>query len=81
MRPRLDQPPVLEGQNPIGAADRGKSVSDHEHGAAPEQAVERRLDQLLGFRVQRRSRLVEDEERRIAENGPRDSHPLTLPSR
>ena len=45
VRPRLDQPSIFQGQDPVSTADRRKSVRDYEHGSTFEQTVECRLDQ------------------------------------
>ena len=42
------------------------------------QAVECLLDQTLGLGVERARGLVEDEDRRVAQNRPRDRDPLLL---
>ena len=42
---------------------------------------ERRLDQALGLGVERRGRLVEDQDRRILEDRARDRDPLPLAAR
>ena len=45
------------------------------------ESVERLLDEPLGLRVERARRLVEDEDRRVAQDRPRDRHPLLLAAR
>ena len=46
-----------------------------------ETDVERRLDFLLGVGVERRGRLVEDQDRRRLEDGAGDRHALLLAAR
>src|SRR5438132_2778692 len=74
----LDDPPRLEHENPRGVADGGEAMGDHEGGAAPHHLVERELDEPLGRRVEGTGRLVENEDRRILEQRPRDRQALAL---
>ena len=39
------------------------------------------LDQHLGFRIEGGGRLVQDQDRRVTENCPRNRNPLPLPTR
>jgi hypothetical protein len=54
---------------------------DHDRGAAAHQRVERGLDLALRFGIERRGRLVEDQQRRVLEERARDGDPLALPAR
>ena len=47
-------------------------------GAAPHQIVERRLDGALAFGVQRAGRFVEQQDRRILQDGAGYGEPLAL---
>ncbi len=56
-------------------------MGDHECRAIFHQALQRRLDDALGFRIEGRGRLVENQDRRIFEQGASDRDALTLPTR
>ena len=53
-------------------------MGDGDHGAAAHQPVKRLADRLLGFAVERRGRLVEQQDRRILQEGARDGDALPL---
>ena len=53
-------------------------MGDHERRAADHQPVERVEDDRFGLRVDRRGRLVEDQDRRVLEERARDRDPLPL---
>lgn len=69
---------VLQDHDPVGRADGGQPVGDDEQGAAGRERGQRVLDQRLGVRVGVRGRLVEDEDRRVGEQRPRDGQALGL---
>jgi hypothetical protein len=78
MPPALDHPPALEHQDLVGVAHRGEAVGDDEaRGAARAQA---RLDARFRRGVEGARRLVEDEDRGIAHQRPRDLESLALPA-
>ena len=77
MVPRRAQAPVLEVEDPIGEPDRREAIRHHdERGAelAPERAEDLRLDRG----VDRRCRVVQDQEPRPADERPRQRHALPL---
>src|SRR5207237_7211376 len=53
-------------------------VGDRNRRASLREAVERLLDEPLRLGVERARRLVEDEDRRVAQDRPRDRDPLLL---
>src|SRR5215831_17873751 len=63
-RADLDDLAVLKDDDPVGALDGGKPVSDEQDGSLSCQLRERFLDQLLGFAVHRGHRFVEQQDRR-----------------
>ncbi len=81
MRPPLDDPPVVEHDDQVGAADRGQPVRDDERGSSGEQQAKPVLDAPLGSDVDRRGRLVEDEDPRIGEQRSRERDELPLAER
>src|SRR2546427_81715 len=81
VRALLDQPSLVEHEDAVGAHDTRETVGEDEGGAASHETIERRLDQRLALRVDRRERLVEHEDRRVAQERARDGDPLALATR
>ena len=81
VRAQFDQTAALQHRNPIGAFDCRQAVGNDDGGAVLHQRLERGLDCALRFRIQRRSRLVENQYRRVLEDGPCDRDALPLPTR
>ena len=81
MRARFDHPAVLQHDDPVGVADRGQPVRDHEAGAPLEQPRERRLDQPLGVAVDACGRFIEDQDLGIGDQGAGEADQLPLPER
>ncbi len=59
----------------------GQPVGDHQRGTSFGNKVERGLDFLLGRRVERRRRLVENEDRWSFQDRPRNRHTLLFATR
>ena len=59
-------------------SDRRQPMGDDERGAALHQPVERRLHQRLALRVERGGRLVEQQDRRVLQDGAGDGEALAL---
>ena len=78
MRPDLDDPPGIEDDQAVGAAERRQAVGDGDRGPAGDEPIDRRLDRHLRLRIDRRGRLVEDQDRRIDQEGPGDRNPLAF---
>ena len=78
MRPALNDPPAVEHQDLIRPNDRGKPVRDHDAGAAEHQILQRLLNQPLGRRVDARGRFIQNQDRRILQQRPRNREPLFL---
>src|SRR5215472_1854133 len=81
VRAALDDRAVVEDQNLVGGHDGREPVRDDERGAVLGDAIERVLDVLLGVAVERRSRLVEQKDRRALEDRAGDRDALLLPAR
>ena len=81
MRARGDHPATIEQDHPAGERDRREPVRDDEGRPVLEQCVERGVDLLLDMDVDRAGRVVEDEDRGIEQEGPRDRDPLSLAAR
>src|SRR4029077_3766188 len=74
----LDDATVLEDDDEIRVPDGRQAVRDDEGGPAREQDPERLLDLPLGPDVDRRRRLVENQDVRVGQQGTRDRDELTL---
>ena len=81
VRPPLDDLPVLEHEDLVGAADGREPVRDHERRASRPQRPERLPDLAFALGVETRRRLVEDQHLRVGEDRTRDRHALPLPAR
>ena len=71
MSASLDDAPVEEHQDLVGAADRGEAVRDEHDHAVPTERSQALEEVPLGSGVERGGRLVHHHERRVAEEGPR----------
>src|SRR2546426_10251261 len=78
MCPPLDDAPALDDQDLVGAPDRGQPVGDDEGGPAAHQKREAFLNQRLGFRVEARSGLVEDQDSGVCQNSAGAGDSLAL---
>src|SRR6185503_3303755 len=81
MRAGLDDAAVVQDDQPVHARDRREAMRDRDHGAALHQRIELLLDRGLDLAVERRGRLVEDEDRRILEDDARQGDALALAAR
>ena len=77
----LDDPALVEHDDLVGVAHGREPVGDRDRRAPLGQPLELGLDGRLGLRVERARRLVEDQHRRVAQDRPRDRHPLLLAAR
>ncbi len=69
---------IFEHDNLIDIAQRTQAVRDHNHCASNDQMIERAHHFRLGLYIQGRRRLVEDQNRSIAQNGAGDGNALAL---
>jgi len=74
----LDDVAVVHDQDQIGVLDRGQAVGDDEAGAPLHQILHAFLDQDLSAGVDRRGRLIQDQDLRIAQEGAGDRQQLLL---
>src|SRR5688500_10516516 len=72
---------TVEHQYLIRVRDRRQPVSDHEHRSSAQKPVDRILHQPLRFGAARGSSLIENEDWRVTQQGPRDRQPLPLSTR
>ena len=76
----LDHRAVLDKQDAVRMDDGCEPVRDGDRGAAGAQNGERLLHMPLGFRIERRGRLVEQNDRCVAHQRARDRDALALPA-
>src|SRR5436305_866538 len=81
VRPTLADLAVVEDEDRVGGADGGEAVRDDDGGAALEEHLGRLLDEMFRLSVDRRGRLVEDEDRRIERQRAREREELFLADR
>jgi hypothetical protein len=72
----LEDRAVLDDDDVVGVADRREAMGDDERGATAGEAAQRVEQRGLGPRVERRSRLVEDQDRSVLEERAGDREPL-----
>src|SRR5271166_4674927 len=77
----FDDPAVIDDADLVGLRHGRKAVGDDNGRAALAQSVKRLLDRLLGFGIERRGRLVEQNDRRVLEEGAGDGDALALSAR
>jgi hypothetical protein len=78
VRALLDDPAAVEDDEPVHAGDRAQPVRHHERGPALHEPPQRLLDEDLALGVQRAGRLVEQQDRRVAQDRPGEGDPLAL---
>lgn len=78
MRAFLDNPALIHDYDSIGGADGRKAVRDDDGRAMFHQPIKRVLHQPFAFRVESRRCFVEQEKRRIAQQGSGDGNALAL---
>ena len=78
MTATLENPTALENEDLVGVVDGGKPVGDDKARAVFHEVVERLLDQALGGGVHARGRLVENQDRRVFQEGAGDREALLL---
>ena len=81
VRAPLDDAAAVEHQNQVGPANGGQPMRNDERRAIEHQRRQRILHQQLRLAVERRGRLVEDEDRRVPQDGAGDGQALALTAR
>ena len=77
----FDQPPPIEHKDLVSLLNCPKPVRHRDHGAVPGQAPQGQVDGCFGHGVQIGGWLVEQQDRRIAQDGPCDGQALPLAAR
>src|SRR5271166_3620813 len=72
-------PAAVEHEDRIGRHQHRQAVREDDEGAGFGNAQQIGVDDRLAFRVERARRLVEDQNPRIPEEGPRDCQTLARP--
>ena len=72
---------LVEHEDRVGVGNGREAVRDRDRGAVGRHGVERGEDVLLGAGVERAGRLVEQQDRRVLDEGPRDRDALLLAAR
>ena len=70
--------PVVEHHHHVGQFQGAQALRDDEGGAARQQPAQGIVNQLLGVRIDAGGGVVEDQDARIHQNGPRNGDPLPL---
>lgn len=73
--------PFLHYHNPVGFFDGGQAVRDDDGGAVLHQVFQRRLHVAFGLGVEGGGGLVQNQDRRVLEDGPCDGDALPLAAR
>ena len=81
VRPLLDNASMMHDEDAVAREHGREPMGDHDRSAPLHQFRERRGNQRLAFGIKRRGRLVEQEERRVAQDGAGDGDPLALSAR
>ena len=78
MRPLLDNSPLVEHGDRVGSLDGGEAMRDDKGRASLGDRIEGRMQARLRFRIEGRSGLVENENRRVLEQRAGDGNALPL---
>src|SRR5258705_10376991 len=81
MRAALDDAATFEHQDHVRIANRRQPVSDGQRRTVSRDLFQLRLDRFLRLRVERGRCFVEDQDRRLLENGARDRNALLFAAR
>jgi hypothetical protein len=72
---------LLQSNDPVGEREGGRTVSDQDHRAARQRVGAGGQKGLFAFRVEHRRGLVENQDRRVANEGARQGESLALATR
>jgi hypothetical protein len=81
VRAGVDQLPVIEDDDPVGALHGGQPMGDDDRRPAAHCRFQRRLHDALAFRVEAAGRFVEQQQRRVLEDRTGDGDALPLAAR
>ena len=80
VRALVDDAALVDDEDAVGVADRREAMRDHEGRAALHEPREGVLHGGLALGVESARGLVEEQDRRVLEQGSRDGDPLALPA-
>ena len=80
MATALDNAPVIQHQNLVGALEGEQPLGDDKSGAPLHKDSQRLLDQMLGFGIDAAGRIVQNQDARVTEQGAGDGKALFLPA-
>ena len=69
---------IFKDINAVGVRDRGQTVCNHDHRFSLRQIVKRLLDSHFVVRIGVGGRLIQNQDRCIFQDSPRDRDPLLL---
>jgi hypothetical protein len=75
---RFNNPTFIEHHDPVCSLDCGQSVRNDQDGLVLRHGFDRIENAFLALCVKMRCRLVEDQERTVSQNSPRDCDTLAL---
>src|SRR5262249_32285840 len=81
VRSRVDHPAAVQHNNFISSMNRRESMRDHDRGSTLHQISKSPLNPSLRLSVQRGSRLIQNEDRRILEYSASNRNPFPLTAR
>ena len=81
VRTAFDHAPAIEHQDTVGADNAGEAVRQNDRGTPGHEPIDRALNDRIVLGIDRGQRLVENENRGIAKECPRDCQPLPLSAR
>lgn len=81
VRPLFHDALLAQDHNAVGALRGRQAVGNHQDGPVSARGAQGGLDEVLGDGVQRRGRLVEEQDLGVGDERPRDGHALPLPAR
>src|ERR1700683_75923 len=77
----LDDAALVAHDDHVGFHSAREPMRDEKRSSPPHQAPDRIVDEILNFRVETGSRLIENQDGGILEEHPREREPLTLSRR
>jgi len=80
VRTVLHDAPRCEHQNGVSMLQGAQPLRNDKRGAAGHEFRESLLNEVFGFHVHTRRRIIEDEQTRVTHKGPRNRNALALPA-
>lgn len=74
------QPALVDDRDALGMLYRGQAMGDHQRGTAGHQAGQRLLDQVFTLCIKGTGGFVQQQDRRIDQQGPGNRQALALPA-